>query len=69
MVVEGLNSSIYYYIHIYIYIFKGKMGIINHSRFEPYLIIFQLVNGCFQAVRDQILPAQQQTKEELILLT
>ena len=57
------------YIHIYTYIFKVKMGMINHSSYDHYLIIGNLVNGKFQEIWDQILPVRRQTREEWILLT
>ena len=41
----------------------------NHSRYEPYLIIGQLVNGPFREIHDQILLVRRQTKEKLILVT
>ena len=41
----------------------------THSRYDPYLIIGQLVNGQFWEIWDQILPVQRHTKEEWILLT
>ena len=40
----------------------------NHSRYDPYLIIGQLVNWQFLIIQDQILLVQRQTKEEWILL-
>ena len=45
------------------------MGMRNHSHYEPYLIIGQLMNGRFRSIWDQILPVQGHTKEEWILLT
>ena len=45
------------------------MGIRNHSHYDPYLIIGQLVNGKFQEIWDKLLTVQIQTKEEWILLT
>ena len=45
---EVINPFVHDYIYIYIYIFRLKMGIRTHSRYEPYLIIGQLLNGKFQ---------------------
>ena len=45
------------------------MGTITHSRYEPYLIIGQLVNGRIWAIQDQLLLVQRQIKEEWIFLT
>ena len=36
--------------YIYIYLFKGNMGIITHSRDATYAIIGQLMNGQFQEI-------------------
>ena len=41
----------------------------THSYYEPYLIIGQLVNGKFRAIRYQMVPVQIQTKEEWLLIT
>ena len=45
------------------------MGMRTHSRYEPNLIIGQLLNGRFREIQDQILLIQRQTNEEWILLT
>ena len=64
-----MHDYIYIYINIYIYIFKGKISMITHSRYEPYLIIGQLVSGRFWTIQYQILLVRIQTKEEWIIIT
>ena len=59
---DYIHLNIYIYIYIYIYIFKIKMGIRTHSRYDPHLIISQLVNGELREIQDQILFVQRQTK-------
>ena len=62
--VSSKLAFIYSIIYIFIYIFKGKVGMRTHSRHELYLMIGQLVNGKFQEIQDQILLVRRQTKEE-----
>ena len=40
----------------------------NHSHYDPHLIIGQLVNGMFWAIRNLILPVRIQIKEYWVLL-
>ena len=66
---EGINPFMNYYIHIYKYIFKVKIVMRTHSRYDTYLIMVQLVNGKFREIQDQILLVKIQTKKEWVLLT
>ena len=68
---ERINSYMHDYVYIYthIYLSKGKMGMRTHSRYEPYLMIGQLVNGRYWVNQDQIFIVLRQVEEEWILLT